>query len=271
LESTVAKAPVVAHPAATIVLVRDDGRVPEVLLLRRPGRSGFAANAWVFPGGVVDESDRHEALVARSRGPSPGEWAARMPGLSAGAAIASAIAAIREAWEETGLLLARVDGRPVDAEALANARKAVLDGEASFVEVVRNHGLVLRTELLVYVAHWITPEAEPRRYDTRFFLAPAAASLHRDVAPDVQLHAAELEEARWISPALAIAAHAAGTLPMLPPTVHTLRRLAPFPSYAGMRDALVGLPVSAILPHIRGLDGGMEIEIRPEPNGSADD
>jgi 8-oxo-dGTP pyrophosphatase MutT (NUDIX family) len=261
-----ARSPAVPRPSATIVLIREGAAGPEVLLLRRPGRSGFAANAWVFPGGVVDEADRSAELQRRTTGPAADAWSARMPGLTAGEAMGTGIAAIREAWEETGLLLATVAAGADDrggraAVELERARNALLAGGTDFAAVVSGHGLLLRTDELVYLAHWITPEAEPRRFDTRFFLAPASAGWPPGDPPEVRLHAAELEEARWMSPADAVQANAAGELPMLPPTLHTLRRLAPFTSFREMKEALRDAPVTPILPRFRADGDGVVLEI----------
>lgn len=251
--------PAEARPAATVLLVRDGAGGPEALLLRRHRRSGFAAGAWVFPGGVVDEADRDGALLERLDGPTPGQWAERLEVGDAGEALGYVAAAVREAFEETGILLARPDPdlpQPADVgEGLDVARRALLNGVAGLRETAVTLGLRLAADRLVYIAHWITPAPEPRRYDTRFFLAQVDADALCTV------HEAELTEARWMTPAAAVAAFEAGDIQLLPPTVATLRRLAEFDSVEGARRALADAPVPAILPRMRRHPDGVVIEI----------
>lgn len=240
------------RPAATVVLLREHDAPPrvEALLLRRPGRSRFAAGAWVFPGGVVDAADAAAALAVAAAGPPPEAWAARLDLAEPGAAFAFVVAAIREVWEETGILLAE-GGTAATCDA---ARAALLAGERSFAQVLGELGLPLATGALLYAAHWITPEPEPRRYDTRFFLAR--------VPPDAvcRLHGDELAEARWLAPADALAAYHAGRLPLLPPTADTLRRIAGFASLDALWHALRDQPVPTILPRMRRTPEGVVVE-----------
>jgi 8-oxo-dGTP pyrophosphatase MutT (NUDIX family) len=246
--------PVSARPASTIVLMRAGARDPEALLLRRPGRSSFAANAWVFPGGTVDEGDGSPARTERLLGPPPTWWAVRL-GLPERDAVAHLGAALREAWEETGILLAEP---AVDDARLAAARAEVLAGETTLDEVLAAEGLSLDARELLYIAHWTTPEAEPRRYDTRFFLA----ALPRRT--ECELVGEELLEARWITPAEAVAAFDAGDLRLLPPTVHTLRELCTYRSIDEMVGSLRDAPVARVLPRMRMHPGGVEIELSTE-------
>ena len=145
-----------------------------MLLLRRHGRSGFAAGAWVFPGGVVDGDDSDLALVERMDGPTPMQWAERLGLTDPAQAVAFVVAAVREAFEETGILLARLADdatNPGGQEGLEIARRALLAEVVDLRQVVVTRSLRIAADELLYVAHWITPEPEPRRYDTRFFLA----------------------------------------------------------------------------------------------------
>ncbi|HEX5727162.1 MAG TPA: hypothetical protein VFX98_16915 [Longimicrobiaceae bacterium] len=251
-----AHVPVTPRPAATVVLLREAPGGLEALLLRRHRRAGFAADAWVFPGGVVDAADADPALHDRLDGPSPGEWAERL-GIGAEEALGYVSAAIREAFEETGILLAHPDGvaeRPADEEAqLETARRALLNGVVGLREVAVNQGLRLAGDALLYLAHWITPEPEPRRYDTRFFAACVPAD-----AP-VLHHEAELTDAAWLPPAEAVARFRAGAMKLLPPTVHTLARLAAFASWDEVRRALAEAPVPVILPTLRRHPDGIAI------------
>ena len=244
--------PVEARPAATVILIRDGGGAgegsaarsggtqgPEVLLMRRHRRSGFVPGAWVFPGGGVDPADQEPALLDRCRGldldPEPDApfW----------------MAALREAFEETGVLLARRD----DGEWLADARsdreveavrKRLMDDEATLHDVVRTLGVTLDARPLVHAAHWVTPVVEPRRYDTHFFVA--AIPDGREPRPDPR----EMTEATWLTPEAALTRFEAGDLPMVFPTVKTLEGLAGFESAAAVLDAVRARPVDRILPRL---------------------
>jgi len=249
------------RPAATLVLVRDAPAGPEALLLRRHRSSGFAADAWVFPGGVVDDTDRAPALSVLCDGPSPEEWAEILGVEEAGEALGYLATAIREAFEETGILLARPtvtagapSAVPLDDPEVERYRAALLRGEIGLREMAAEAGLTFSLDQLVYVAHWITPEPEPRRYDTRFFLAPV---------PDgavCRLHEDELVEARWIAPREAVERFETGELNMLPPTVETLRRLSGHGSVANMQERLRDAAVPTILPRMRRHPDGVVIE-----------
>jgi len=227
--------------AATVVLLRDGPGGPEAYLQLRPLGMGFAGGLWVFPGGRVDDADRDPAVDARWAGPPPAAWAERL-GLGVDEARGHLVAACRETLEEAGLLLATPSPRPA---ALAEARAALLAGSAGFAELLAGLGARLDTGRLRYWAWWLTPEAEPRRYDTRFFLAglPAGAA--------VTAHLAEAERERWLPPAQAAADQ---DLPMLPPTRYTLRDLAGFASVAEALVAAEGRPVERILPVLDGAE-----------------
>jgi 8-oxo-dGTP pyrophosphatase MutT (NUDIX family) len=253
--------PVPARAAATVLLVRDSADGPEFLLLRRHGRSGFAAGAWVFPGGVVDEADRDGGLAERMDGPTPMQWAERLGVADPGEALAFVVAAVREAFEETGILLARVADdatNPGGRESLDIARRALLAEVVDLRQVLVTRSLRVAGDQLIYVAHWITPEPEPRRYDTRFFLARAAADAV--CTP----HEAEMTESVWLTARGAVHYFELGSLKMLPPTVHTLRRLAGYGSVDEIFAALADAPVPAILPQMRVVPDGVTIELPPE-------
>lgn len=244
--------PATPRPAATVVLARDGEAGPEVLLVRRPRRSSFAADAWVFPGGVVDAEDAAPQIVA---GDAHG-WAARLGLSDAEGAIAYVVAALREAFEETGILLS---DPPLSRRAARAARRRLLADESKLPELLRAHGARLDPGSVSYIAHWITPEPEPRRYDTRFFLAP--------VPPDheCELVGGELVEFGWVRPDDAVAAYTAGAMRLLPPTVDTLRRLAGRDSVRSLQHAVAELPVETRLPRMRRHPRGVLIEIGAAP------
>jgi len=251
--------PAPPRPSATVALIRDGGSGPQVLLLRRHGRSGFAADAWVFPGGVVDKADREPELADHLDGPTPEEWAARLGTDSPAEALGFVAAALREAFEETGILLAHADptspSRIGDAQALGVARRALLDGVATLRQMAVGNGVRLAGDALAYLAHWVTPEPEPRRYDTRFFLARAPEGAECDA------HGAEMTDALWCHAAEVVERFNRGEMKMLPPTVHTLRRLAGFASVDEALAAFRDAAVPCITPRMRRHPEGVAIEV----------
>lgn len=249
------------RPAATVLLTRDSADGPEFLLLRRKRTSGFAAGAWVFPGGVVDGGDGELALVERMDGPTPMQWAERLGLTDPAEAVGFVIAAVREAFEETGILLARIAEdatNPGGREGLDIARRALLAEVVDLRQVLVTRSLRIAADKLMYLAHWITPEPEPRRYDTRFFLARVEADAV--CTP----HEAEMTESVWLTARGAVHYFEVGSLKMLPPTVHTLRRLAGFGTVDEIFAALGDAPVPAILPVMRVVPDGVAIEMPPE-------
>lgn len=226
----------VARPAATVLLCRDGPSGVEVYLQRRPRRMGFAGGLWVYPGGRVDDADRDPAIDARWSGPSPVAWSERLD-VAVDDARGYLVAACRELFEEAGVLLGT--GSPSEGEAIA-ARRALLSGDRSFAKVLADLDVRIDTSLLRYWAWWVTPEAEPRRYGTRFFVArfPGDAV----VTP----HAEEVVEEIWA------AAPIDGL--MLPPTLHSLRALAAYGSTADVLHAAIDRTVTRVLPLIDGHD-----------------
>jgi 8-oxo-dGTP pyrophosphatase MutT (NUDIX family) len=228
------------RPAATVVLVRAGPRGVEAYLQRRPRTMGFAGGLWAFPGGRVDIPDADPAVDAVWDGPPPEAWARRM-GASVEQARGSVVAACRETFEEAGVLLA---DRPVDPPAAEAARRELLAGGRDFAAKLLRLGARLDTARLRYWAWWLTPEAEPRRYDTRFFVAalpPGAAASAEDLA--------EVDEERWLPPGEAAADP---SLPMLPPTRFTLRDLAGFGTVEELLEAGRERPVEQVLPRLEG-------------------
>ena len=182
------------RPAATVVLVRDgepDGL--EVFVLRRAAAAAFAAGMYVFPGGRVDDADGAAAIAAHCDGLDDATASARL-GIDGGG-LAFWVAAVRECFEEAGVLLARrSDGGAVTVDDAD--RRAVHAGELSMERLCERDGLVLDLGAIRYVAHWVTPVGEsPRRFDTRFFLAaspPGQEGAHDDT---------ELVHSMWVRPA----------------------------------------------------------------------
>jgi 8-oxo-dGTP pyrophosphatase MutT (NUDIX family) len=215
--------PAVPRDAATVMLLRPAGTGAgvEVLMLRRVAAMKFAPGAYVFPGGSVDPAD-YDAPVGW-HGPDPAEFGARL-GASPEMARALVCAAVRETFEEAGVLLAGApDGGPVadpSGPSWESDRAALVAGDVTLAELLSRRGLVLRADLLVPWARWITPEGEPRRFDARFFAAALPAG---QVATG---HEAESDRIAWLRPADAIESARAGQISMLPPTATTLHDFA---------------------------------------------
>jgi len=208
--------------AATVVVVRDAPLGIEVLLLRRAERGDHNSGAWVFPGGLVDAADR--SAQACCRGVEPAAADARLG--VAGHALDYWVAAMRECFEEAGLLYAReADGRPLvlDAERAARLdawRGPLQRGERSLAALCHEEGLTLAADELVYFSHWVTPPVRAKRFDTRFFVARAPQgqqSVHDD---------GELVEQLWISPTAALTR--SEPLKLMTPTLKTLEAIARF-------------------------------------------
>jgi len=219
-------------PAATVVLVRRGRSGPEVLLTRRPASMAFAADMYVFPGGRVDPADADPALAARSV-LSAAQAAAALGGdLEPDLALAAHVAAIRELFEEAGVLLADPPGGPGSRASLGAARSALVGGDATFRAIAAELRLRLRTDLLVPLSRWVTPPIMPRRFDARFFAAELPAGAR------VSFEGDEVADHAWLTPAAALRAMAAGEIGMWVPTSATLQQLEHARSVDEMRDRL---------------------------------
>lgn len=242
--------PAPARDAATVVIVREPA---EILMLKRPGTMNFAAGAYVFPGGRVDAADADPRVGWH--GPSPAEFGARL-GAPADEARALVVAAVRETYEESGVLLAGTpDGQtviPSGAE-WETDRAALNAGDLSFPDFLLERGLVVLADRIVPWARWITPAAEPRRYDTRFFAA---------LMPEGQTvdgHAAEADTIAWVNPAGALGAARAGEIMLLPPTATTLGEFAAAGDIAGFLHQ--PREITPIQPVILAEDGDAWLEV----------
>jgi 8-oxo-dGTP pyrophosphatase MutT (NUDIX family) len=217
--------------AATVMLVRDGDRGPEVFMLRRSLRSVFVGGAYVFPGGAVDASDRAPELQTLCPARRDATASALL-GVPDGG-LAFWVAAVRECFEEAGVLLAgpvSFDDPEVAARFEAH-RERLNDGATNLAEICRVEGLTLDVGAIHYFAHWITPLGAPRRYDTRFFVAAAPAGqvgLHddREVIANV-----------WVRPSDALERRASGEYELIEPTFRTLQALERFASAAELLDA----------------------------------
>lgn len=223
----------IPEEAATVMLVRDAPRL-ETFMMRRNPRAAFVPGAHVFPGGKVDPGDADPAALVGATGPADGVadgWLGRI------GARRFWVAAVREAFEETGVLLARrADGTAfvpdaADRAALAAARPAVLAGDLALAAVLADRGLVLDLDALVPLAHWITPEASDRRYDTWFFVALAPVG-HDPVHAD-----GEMVASAWLAPDEVLRRARTRSLELIYPTVRTLLLARRYPTGAALVSA----------------------------------
>ena len=235
--------------ASTILLVRDGPGGAEICMVVRNHKIAFASGALVFPGGSVDPGDHGADSVADGAGLT-------------GEALTLLVAAIREAFEECGVLLARRGDALVSGEDAARLvtkwRTRLEADEISIAEIAREEGLTLAVDLIHPFAHWITPEAEKKRFDTHFFIAraPAGHALDHD--------GGEAVEAVWLTPTAAMDEGRAGTKALMFPTWLNLQVL----ESAKDADAAMALaqahPVVTVMPDFRKVDGGVELRIPAE-------
>ncbi|MFE1246872.1 NUDIX hydrolase [Streptomyces sp. NPDC058735] len=242
--------PVTPKRAATVMLLRDTGSGTVVHMLRRRASMAFAGGAYAYPGGGVDPRDDDHHV--RWAGPTRASWAGRL-GVDETAAQAIVCAAVRETYEEAGVLLAGEtpdsvvgDTTGPDWEA---GRAALVARETSFAEFLDRRGLVLRSDLLGAWTRWITPEFEARRYDTWFFVAALPEGQRTRNA------STEADRTVWISPREAAAGYDAGELLMMPPTIATLRQLTAYDTAARALAAAPGRDLTPVLASARLVDG----------------
>jgi 8-oxo-dGTP pyrophosphatase MutT (NUDIX family) len=237
---------VVPKRAATVMLLRDTADGTAVHMLRRRASMAFAGGAYAYPGGGVDPRDDRPVRWA---GPSLDVWAGRLGVDDTASAQAIVCAAVRETFEEAGILLAGPTPDTVVGDTTGDDweadRQALVDRGLSFADFIDRRGLVLRSDLLGAWARWITPEFEPRRYDTWFFVAALPEGQRaRNVST-------EAESTVWISPADATDGYDKGELLMMPPTVATLRTLQAFRTSAEALAAAAGQDMTPVLAKAR--------------------
>ena len=246
-----------ARPASTILLLRDsagpdgNGEI-EVFMMVRHYEIDFNSGALVFPGGAVDAGDKD--IMARPDLYTGGEE------LDA-AALSFRIAAIRETFEESGILLASPRGSRtlIDAkragEVEATHRAALSESKTTFLNVISENGLALTLDELLPYAHWITPEGMPKRFDTWFFLASA---------PPAQLGAHDGKESTdsiWVSPHEALAGGESGRFKLPFPTTRNLIRLGKQPDVKAALEEMKGKPIVTVMPVMTKLNGGRQLRI----------
>ncbi|MGB1656178.1 MAG: NUDIX hydrolase [Longimicrobiales bacterium] len=255
--------PVEPRAAATIVLLRDGAEDMEILLMRRSRKAGFAPGAYVFPGGRVDTSDALPSVVSLLDDLDPDTARQRLEHNGEPPAIAYYLAALREAFEETGIMVGlREDGSapPTAAEDpdVDEIRDALMGDRIGFHEAIERLGCRIAGDAIEYIAHWITPEPEPRRYDTRFFAAKVRAGATAIIDPR------EMTDALWLSPGDALARLDRGELPMVFPTIKTIEALSRYDSADEALEGYGAEPVRTILPTLVVTPTGIGLEIDEE-------
>lgn len=254
------------------MLIRDGSTGVDVFMLQRSHSSAFARSHYVFPGGRVDDTDAASVYEPISDGATDVSVSAQI-GVESGG-LAWLVAAIRECFEEAGVLLARPSDSddpiafdtPERVAYFEEARHKVHDGDLGLIDLCRERNLQLLTDRLYVTDHWITPLGEVRRFDTRFFVTRA---------PDGQVPLEDQSEtiaSLWTSPRAALDRFGAGDLQMLPPTLAALRWLDQFPDAdAAMKAAsLIGIPDPIEPKLIVNADNQVVDIIRPGEPGYAD-
>jgi 8-oxo-dGTP pyrophosphatase MutT (NUDIX family) len=234
------------------MLARETAGALEVFMLRRSARSAFLPEVFVFPGGAVDEDDR---IVARSRllrgdVSTAGDREPSEPAFE--------VAALREAFEEAGILLAaNPSGTPatIDPERLRGARAALLAGEETFANLLAQLDVVLDARALWHFSRWITPPSEARRFDTHFYCCRAPLEQHGS-SDEIETH-----DGLWIAPAEALRRNAAGTFPMIFPTIKHLESIAVFTTIERLAEYARTKPIRAVNPIV---DESRRFSVPPE-------
>lgn len=242
--------------SATVIVLRDGAEGLELFMVRRHARSDDFAGAFVFPGGLLDEADCAEAVLSACTGVTAEAAGARL-GLAPARALGHMVAAIRETFEEAGVLLAGAP--PADRGHWSERRRQLLDGERGWAEIVQEDGLKLDCGRLGYFSHWITPEAVSRRFTTRFFVAELPEG--QAPLPDAR----EVDHGLWVTPKAALGAFERGEMNMIFPTLKTLEELAGFERAAEVLAACAAREVTPRLPRAVRRDGETVILLPGDP------
>ena len=242
-------------PAATVLLVRDCSNVLEVLMVKRSKRPPFG-NLYVFPGGKIDESDKDLNITDFCNGLND-EQASIKLGVNEGG-LSYWVACVRECFEEVGILLAiknngeELDLNGADKHKFDNYRRMLLENKISLLEICKKENLSLNLNNIEPFSHWITPEIEIKRFDTRFFIAyiPGKQTERHD--------GNELTDSVWISPKKALDKSLNGEMPMIMPTISNLQQCLEFDSGQKLlehQSKLTNDDIPSILPKFFKNDG----------------
>lgn len=227
-------APVTPAAAAALILVRANGRRPEILLLKRSPAARFMPNAYVFPGGAVDREDATDDLYGLCAGLSDVDASERLD--LPGGGLRFFVAAVRESFEECGLLYVYDAGGRMpnlaawEAGRLREIRAALNGGRSGLAALCKEHAWRPAVDRLTYFSHWITPAAMKRRFDTRFFIARAPEYQIASLAGD------EMSDLIWTQAKDALANFAAGRLQLMFPTRTLLGEIAAYDEVDALLD-----------------------------------
>jgi len=259
--------------AATVILARPPF---EVYLARRSARSAFAPDAFVFPGGTIDAADASPQMQSRVlgldaarvdaefRAAVSNELRSSEPAIARADACALLVAALRELFEEAGVLFAQTAGGRLVVAAMLEERGAtaervrILNGSLAFADFLAAHDWYADAGALTLFSHWITPPSEPRRYNTHFFFASAPADQAALADAD------EMHDGIWIGPTRALEQYRNGTMHLVYPTIKHLERLANFDSIEAALAYAKSKPIVTIMP----ADAGEDFAIPPLLEGA---
>ena len=256
--------------AATVVLARNSAEGPEIFMLERNIKSEFVSGAYVFPGGAVDKHDSHQILEEICTGIED-RWASEQTGLTTGG-LGFWVAAIRECFEECGVLIANSAGGPVNfdetgvAQRFSVHRDSLNRRETSFSEICRAEHLTLPVNQLTYFSRWLTPEGMPKRFDTCFFICPMPVN-------QVPLHDGyETVSGLWVTPENALTQGNSGKIKLVPATIKTLETLSGYESVDGLVTGCTPTAkVPIICPQIIRDNAGQPVRVRvPLPEGDVE-
>lgn len=262
--------------AATVILMREKpgGGHFEVLLMRRHAKQKFMGKAFVFPGGQLDKEDCHPNLADVAIGITAEEAKQRLnePGLSDEKALGLFFAAVRETFEESEVLLAIPEtGGCIDftdseiRERFVAYRTMIHQHEMTLEDLAKKEKLVFSLDLLIPFAHWITPEVESRRFDTRFLMArmpPGQKPVH---------DAMEMTETVWTTPGKALLKQKTGELILMPPTLKTLEEMSQFSSVSDLLSFCLSRPIQTVLPQVMSDGESLGIKLPHDPEYSIDE
>lgn len=246
--------PPIPKKASTIILLREKEPFGfEIFLLRRHEKSSYMAGNFVYPGGRVDREDGHPEILSHCKGMTPEEAHPILGGtISQEESIAHRVAGIRELFEEAGVLLAYDQiGNPfqlqnsIERDKFLNYRISLQKGKITLLQLADKEKLLFDLDQLHYYAHWITPEAMPQRFDTRFFL------VRHPIGQEASYDQKETTAGIWLTPGEALAKNIKGETPLSPPTLKTLEDLSRFKSIDDVFDSLKTDKIHPILPILK--------------------
>jgi 8-oxo-dGTP pyrophosphatase MutT (NUDIX family) len=255
--------------SATVILARESTQGQfKVFLMRRHRGQDFMGGAFVFPGGRLDEADCDPDLVSHTRGFTGAEARRRLqaPDLPEEKALGLFFAALRETFEESGILLAYdASGQIIDlaegekAGRYAGYRLQIYEHTLSLRELAEQEGLAFAPDLLMPYSHWITPEIESKRFSTRFFLA-------RQPPEQIPFHdTIEMTKSQWLAPSTALEQQKDGRILLMPPTLKTLEELNEFDSLEDLFLAARSREIRTILPEAFTTDDGFGVRLPHDP------